>query len=123
MEPRPDVVFFMTDGKTSENSVNKTIELVKALPPGSVQINTVALGVSEKDMGGLRTVAEMTEGNFRHYDSKQLKEVEQQLPDDPAVFEDYDLTYLHPAEVRTVMTSNQQQLPPVKEEDLVEFDL
>lgn len=123
IEPPPDIIFFMTDGACPQSSIDKTLTMVGDLPSGSVQINTMVLGIDESRATALKQIAEMTGGEFRHYDNKELSDVANQLPDAPNDFKDHGLTYLSPAEVRTVMTSSQQQLPPVVEQDLVEFDL
>ena len=124
MNPRPDIIYFMTDGKTSPESVTNTLEMVGDLPKNSVQINTVALGINEKDAEGLIKLADMTGGNYRSYNNAEIKEEANRLPAPPTEFKDFDLRYLGIGEVKTHMSKGaQQNLPPAVEEDIVEFDL
>ena len=123
MKPRPDIIFFMTDGRTSETSENKAVELVKSLPKGSIQVNTVALGVKEEDVGALKTLAGITNGNFRHYTNTELKEVSDKLPDPPDDFSKESLTYLSIAEVRSMASRGKSNLPPPVETDVVSFEI
>ncbi len=118
MNPRPDVVFFMTDGSCPKTSVERTLELVKSLPPRSVQINTVALGVSEQKVEGLHIIAEMTGGSFKHYDEATLKEQAAKLPDPPDSFRDVDLAYLSDTEVHAMI--HRAQAPTASNASVVE---
>lgn len=125
MNPRPDVLFFMTDGSCPKNSVDRTLELVESLPPGSVQINTVALGVAEEKVPGLKAIAELTGGTFKHFDEATLKKQAETLPDAPDSFRDFDLAYLSDAEVQSFMhrATTQGAIPPpqLEKEFEVEF--
>lgn len=93
MDPPPDVIFFMTDGRTSQNSITKTIEMIEELPKGSVIINTVALGVKEKDKAPLEQIAEMTKGEFKSYNDAELQEQEKTLPEAPVDFSTKSIRY------------------------------
>jgi hypothetical protein len=123
MQPRPDIIFFMTDGATSKESTDKAIDLVKKFRR-DVQVNTVALGVKEKDAAALEELAEMTGGKFRPYTNEELKEIADDLPDTPKDFSDTSLKYLSLAEVRS-RQSRQRGLkrPPPEEKDVVSFEI
>lgn len=124
IEPPPDILFFMTDGRCSENSMRRAVSLVESLPKGSVQINTVALGVAIEDVAALKTIAELTSGTFRHYNKEQLSEVFEKLPKPPDDFSDATLDYLEANEALIRMLDNQELKQPVREEeDAVSFDI
>lgn len=125
MRPRPDIIFFMTDGAVPGDSADRTVEMVDALPKGKIQINTVALGVAEEKVTALKEIAEMTGGNFRHYDQRELKDLVASLPDAPEKFDDADLRYLSLTEVRNRMSrgANAQRRPPPEEKDVVSFEI
>ncbi len=122
--PRPDVIFFMTDGSSPRGSIDRTLEMIDQIPPGSVQINTVALGLSEDKADPLKQIAEKTGGHFRLYTSEQLKEVLEKIPEPPDEFSDRDLKYMSAAEVIQRSLQNQQAVPqmPVND-DVVTFDI
>jgi hypothetical protein len=87
-------------------------------------VNTVALGVKEKDAAALEELAEMTGGKFRPYTNEELKEIADDLPDTPKDFSDTSLKYLSLAEVRS-RQSRQRGLkrPPPEEKDVVSFEI
>lgn len=123
MTPRPDIIFFMTDGATSTTSSDKALEIVKPLRR-EIRINTIALGVKDKDVGPLEELAEMTGGTFRRYDTNELKDIEKSLPEAPTDFSDASLRYLSIAEVRNRQSrgSGPRRPPPV-EKDVVSFEI
>lgn len=66
LEPAPDVIFFLTDGATSEVDVEETLELVgewKKKNP-DLRIHTIALG-EPKAASGMRRIAGRTGGQFK----------------------------------------------------------
>ncbi len=93
MEPPPDVIFFMTDGRSSKNTITKTLEMIDDLPKDQVVINTVALGVKPQDSEPLEEIAKMTGGEFKSYDDAQLKEREEKLDDIPDNFSSKSIRY------------------------------
>ena len=123
IRPAPDIIFFMTDGACPAGSITRTLEMVDDLPPKSVTINTVVLGIDESKATALKDIAEMTGGSFRHYGNQELKDVANALPAEPDDFKDFELTYLDGAQVQTHQSRTSTPLPPAVEEDLVEFDL
>ncbi len=125
LNPRPNVIFFMTDGSTSKTSIDRTMELVKGVPRGSVQINTVALGLSEKQAEPLETIAEMTGGDFRLFSSKEIRDAYNALPPPPENFSDRPLRYLSDAEVMTRGNgpARRTRQAPVKDDSIVEFEI
>lgn len=124
MRPQPDILFFMTDGRSSGGSSRRAIELAESLPKGKIIINTVALGISEEDAAPLKELAEVTGGNFRRYSNEELKEVADDLPDPPDDFSDVDLTYLSSVEVRNRMSRGSgPRRPPPEEKDVVSFEI
>jgi hypothetical protein len=63
MDPKPEIVFFMTDGSAGGNSVNTAKEIVALARRKGVMINTVAL-MQPRAEEGLKTLAEGTAGQF-----------------------------------------------------------
>ncbi len=125
LNPRPNVIFFMTDGSTSKTSIDRTMALVKELPPGSVQINTVALGLSEKQALPLQEIAEITGGSFKLFRSSEIREAYRALPAAPEKFSKRSLRYLSAAEVMQrsadEMRTSGEALP--KDDSIVEFEV
>lgn len=105
MDPRPDMVFFMTDGACPRSTSAKTVKYVESLPLRfEIKINTVVLGVNEKKVTALKKIAELTHGTFRHYDEKGLREVAARIGDAaPDTFSEKRLRYLSDAELRRRM--------------------
>ena len=121
MRPRPDVIFFMTDGRANPN---RALELVRSLPKGQVVINTVALGINEEDAAPLKEIAELTGGNFRRYSYNETKKQAESLPPPPSSFSDAELSYLTPAEVRNRQSRGSgPRRPPPEEVDVVSFEI
>ena len=123
LEPKPDIVYFMTDGACNQTSIDKALAMVRELPSKSVQINTVVLGIDESKAPALKEIADITGGSFRSYDKKALADVATKLPPAPEDFSNYKLSYLSSGEAQTILSSSQRILPPIVEEDLVEFEL
>jgi hypothetical protein len=124
IRPRPDILFFMTDGRSSASSAERAIELAKSLPRGEIIINTVALGINEEDAAPLKELAEITGGNFRRYGNEELREVAEGLPEPPDEFSDADLTYLSLTEVRNrEARARNPRRPPPEEKDVVTFEI
>lgn len=92
--PAPDVIFFMTDGKCPQSSINKTIEMIENLPKGQVVINTVVFGIPEDQAKPLKDIAEITEGEFKHYSHSDVKDLDAKLPAQPTDFSGKSLDYL-----------------------------
>lgn len=122
MQPRPDIIFFMTDGRTSQQSIDKTLEMVNEVR-NEVQVNTVALGVREKDVEPLKKLASMTGGKFRLYSNNELREERKKLPDPPEEFQDVALEYLSPADVVARSNKGRDNKPPPEEKDMVTFEI
>jgi len=125
MNPRPDVIFFMTDGNSPSSSVERTLKMVEDIPSGTVQINTVALGLKEEKAEPLKSIAEQTGGHFRLYTSTQLKEAEEALPKPPEKFSDQNLRYMSSSEVlhRSLENSQKGRPAPVENDDVVTFEI
>lgn len=66
LDPAPDVIFFLTDGATSEEDVEETIALVGDWKRKNrdLRIHTVALG-EPRAAAGMRRIAGRTGGKFR----------------------------------------------------------
>lgn len=123
MQPRPDIIFFMTDGKTSKDSSDKTIDLIKKVHK-NVQVNTVALGVKEDDVPALKELARITGGKFRRYGNQELRDMKEKLPEVPENFDDTTLKYLSQTEVLLREQTTQRNTPlPTEEKDLVTFEI
>ena len=122
MRPRPDIIFFMTDGRTSKDSSGKTLELVEKMRH-EIQVNTVALGVKDKDVEPLEQLASMTGGKFRLYGNKELREVEKNLPKAPTEFKEFSLTYLSSDDVIARTNQARKKLPSAEEKDWVSFEI
>ncbi|WFB36096.1 VWA domain-containing protein [Kiritimatiellota bacterium B12222] len=124
MEPRPDMVFFMTDGANSADSSEKTISYIKSLPPYQIRINTIALGVDKKKVRPLEDIAKLTGGNFRHYDSAALVDAAAKLPEAPQKFSKKSIKYLVDQDVKVLLASEQrEEFSEVDEMELISFDI
>ncbi|WOO41376.1 vWA domain-containing protein [Rubellicoccus peritrichatus] len=73
-KPIPEVIFFLTDGATSPEDVERALELTaeyhKKHP--SVKVNAIALGEPKAEKG-LKRIAQMTGGQFRLVDTIDRK--------------------------------------------------
>lgn len=106
MHPRPDMITFMTDGTVAERISNETIAYIKQLPPFLTRINTIALGVDEEKAAPLRTIAELTGGEFKSYDTEELKKAVQTLPDAPEAFPANNIRYYTDGEINQLLQQN-----------------
>lgn len=63
---KPDVIFFLTDGATSEDDVNNTIKLIREHQKkvGKFKVHCIALGVPKAE-SGLRRIASIGRGKYR----------------------------------------------------------
>ena len=72
MYPKPDVIYFMTDG-ASKNPI-ETLKLVEQNK--STQVFTFAYGIpNEKASEPLKAIAEMTKGKFKIYTKEAIKDM------------------------------------------------
>jgi len=94
MEPPPDVVFFMTDGNVPTSSSEKTLKMVEDLQEGNIVIHTVVLGLSEQRAEPLKTISEITKGDFRNYTQEELADMNSKLPEPPTTFSSKSIDYL-----------------------------
>ena len=71
MKPKPQVIFFMTDGAVSKHIVESCEELIKKEGKG-ITINTIAFG-AEKGWKSLEELAKLSKnGTFKGYSKKDL---------------------------------------------------
>ena len=69
MNPRPQVIFFMTDGST--RNPNETVEKVKK--NRTIQVNSIAFGIpNEKAEEPMKEMAKATKGPFKSYSKQQI---------------------------------------------------
>jgi hypothetical protein len=74
MKPKPDVIFFMTDGAVSRDIVDKCMSLVKQYGK-DVTINTIAFG-AEKGWRDLEKLAKLSKnGTFKGYSRADLEKM------------------------------------------------
>lgn len=80
MDPLPDTIFFLTDGKVDNSE--ETIELIQsAVGEGDApRINTIAFGLDDDDgVESLRTMSQMTDGDHIGYSMDDIHELYQLL--------------------------------------------
>jgi len=69
MNPRPQVIFFMTDGST--RNPHETVEKVKK--NRTIQVNSIAFGIpNEKAEEPMKEMAKATKGTFKSYSRQQI---------------------------------------------------
>ncbi len=69
MNPKPDVIYFMTDGSTRnpEETVNKVLKNKR------IQVNAIAFGIPNEDAKvPMQTMTESTRGTFKSYDKAEI---------------------------------------------------
>ena len=82
MDPLPEVIYFLTDGKVDNSE--ETIQLIENQSQGGEgeipQINTIAFGLEDQDgVGSLKTMSEMTYGEHIGYTMAEIDELYQLL--------------------------------------------
>jgi hypothetical protein len=87
LEPPANMIVFMTDGAVNRGRADATIEMVRERMRPGLRINTVALGIGEDRAAPLKQLAEMTNGEFRLYNSTEIKDLAQELPAPPEAFD------------------------------------
>lgn len=76
MNPRPQVIFFMTDGATK--NPEETIAMVKK--NRTIQVNSIAFGIPSKNAEApMQEMAKMTRGTFKSYSKDQIDKMAAKL--------------------------------------------
>lgn len=70
LQPAPEVIYFLTDGATSDEDIEETLALVRDWKRENrdLRIHTIALG-EPKAADGMRRIASLTKGKFRLIES------------------------------------------------------
>ena len=72
MNPRPQVIFFMTDGAT--RNPQETVDMVKK--NRTIQVNPIAFGIpNEKAEAPMQEMAKMTKGTFKSYSRPEIEKM------------------------------------------------
>ena len=69
MNPRPQVIFFMTDGST--RNPEETVAMVKK--NRAIQVNPIAFGIpNDKAEAPMKEMAKATSGTFKSYSKAEI---------------------------------------------------
>ena len=99
MNPKPDVIFFMTDGSVGSSISEQCLELVRKYGK-NITINTIGFGITS---GPLQDIASLSDGGqFIGYSKEKLKSMAQgvTLPSD--FTQDTKLDYTIPKAVKSI---------------------
>ena len=82
LNPKPDTVFFMTDGDTSK--IHRTIQLVRTIKANAgsgFRVNTIGFGLKKGEgYDALKEIAKMTGGSFKPIDKNEIDRMYKALP-------------------------------------------
>ena len=82
MDPLPEVIYFLTDGKVDNSE--ETIQIIANQSEGGEgyvpRINTIAFGLEDEDgVGSLQQMSDMTDGDHIGYTMAEIEEMYQLL--------------------------------------------
>ena len=93
MDPKPQVIFFMTDGNVSGKISRECIDLVKKYGE-KITINTIGFGVTA---GALKDIAKLSKGGvFKGYSKSELKSMAKDVTLPTSFTKDTDFDYRIP---------------------------
>lgn len=77
MDPKPDVIYFLTDGRVDNSEL--TLNIIRSEGRG-IPVNTIAFGLKDQDgVSSLREMSELTNGEHTALDMQTIKEMYSKL--------------------------------------------